>query len=216
MARGSTPHWSTKAMKYTDETIAEAVKASVTYAEAVRFLNPRFSGTGWFKRRVQKLGLDTSHFVGQAHAKGKPNLRDRKPWQELLVVRQSRLHTETLRRAMLESGVPWVCTKCGQGGVWDNKPLVLEIDHINGCNIDCRPENLRFLCPNCHSQTPTFRSKNRTDLLPKTISLSCVGCRTAIIRKGSVEANHSRTRKNGPFCPTCKGRNNGRRKISRS
>ena len=43
---------------------------------------------------------------------------------------------------------------------WINGKLVLELDHINGDHTDNRIENLRFLCPNCHSQTETFRSKN--------------------------------------------------------
>jgi 5-methylcytosine-specific restriction endonuclease McrA len=44
---------------------------------------------------------------------------------------------------------------------WLGKPLTLELDHVNGDNTDNRRENLRFLCPNCHSQTPTYRRKNR-------------------------------------------------------
>ena len=51
------------------------------------------------------------------------------------------------------------CWMCGLSE-WINGKLILEIDHINGISNDHRIENLRFLCPNCHSQTETFRSKN--------------------------------------------------------
>ncbi|MDK1473775.1 HNH endonuclease [Streptomyces sp. 549] len=49
-----------------------------------------------------------------------------------------------------------VCVACGQSDLWHGRPLVLEIDHINGDRWDNRRQNLRFLCPSCHSQTRTF------------------------------------------------------------
>jgi len=52
--------------------------------------------------------------------------------------------------------------KCSECGIcnWNGKDIVLEIDHINGINSDNRVENLRYLCPNCHSQTSTYKGKN--------------------------------------------------------
>ena len=43
---------------------------------------------------------------------------------------------------------------------WLGNPLALQLDHINGVNNDHRLTNLRFLCPNCHSQTDTYAGKN--------------------------------------------------------
>ncbi|GAA2982530.1 hypothetical protein Sfulv_21910 [Streptomyces fulvorobeus] len=68
-----------------------------------------------------------------------------------------------LRRALDETGVPHACGACGLGDVWQGKRLVLEIDHINGDRLDNRRENLRYLCPSCHSQTETFaKGRDRT------------------------------------------------------
>lgn len=74
------------------------------------------------------------------------------------------LATSTSRKAvktrLLEAGLLQnVCQGCGLIE-WLGKPLIMHIDHINGKRNDHRLENLRMLCPNCHSQTPTYGGKN--------------------------------------------------------
>ena len=66
----------------------------------------------------------------------------------------SGLLKERIRKHNLKE---YKCEKCHSLPMWNNEELVLELDHINGVGNDNRLENLRFLCPNCHSQTPTFR-----------------------------------------------------------
>ena len=44
---------------------------------------------------------------------------------------------------------------------WREQLITLELDHINGDNKDNSLDNLRLLCPNCHSQTPTYRGRNK-------------------------------------------------------
>lgn len=57
--------------------------------------------------------------------------------------------------------IPYICEKCGNDGNWQGIVLSLQLDHKNGINNDNRLENLRWLCPNCHSQTETFTGRNR-------------------------------------------------------
>jgi hypothetical protein len=70
-------------------------------------------------------------------------------------------HGSALSRALLAIGVPLRCALCGIGPQWNEAPLVLHVDHINGDPYDCRAENLRFLCPNCHSQTDTYAGRGK-------------------------------------------------------
>jgi 5-methylcytosine-specific restriction endonuclease McrA len=66
-----------------------------------------------------------------------------------------------LRRALIEIGVPYECAICGNAGCWLDAPLTLEVDHIDGDLYNNSPSNLRFLCPNCHRQTPNFAGRSR-------------------------------------------------------
>ena len=62
-----------------------------------------------------------------------------------------------LRRAMIAVGVPYKCGECSQLPVWNGQPLTLDVDHVNGDWHDDRIENLRSLCPNCHTQQETSK-----------------------------------------------------------
>ena len=80
---------------------------------------------------------------------------------------------------------------CCTLGEWNNKPIVLELDHIDGDNRNNEPSNLRLLCPNCHSQTPTFRGRNINNGLNKVLDEDLVNAiksskntREALIKVG--------------------------------
>ena len=66
----------------------------------------------------------------------------------------------TLHRCMKEL-CGYKCQMCGNTGSYNNKPLSLQLDHIDGKASNNNPKNLRLLCPNCHSQTDTYVSKNK-------------------------------------------------------
>lgn len=52
------------------------------------------------------------------------------------------------------------CNVCGIGNTWQDKPLKLQLDHIDGNPFNNLFDNLRILCPNCHTQTDTFTGRN--------------------------------------------------------
>jgi predicted RNA-binding Zn-ribbon protein involved in translation (DUF1610 family) len=149
--------------KYTRELLTEAVANSISIAGVLRYLQIPFSGGthAHISRKLKQFGIDTSHFKRVAPNRGKPCAWRLAP-EDVLVVRPPsapRSKPHVLRRVLRESGVPYACAACGVAAEWNGKPIVLHVDHINGDWRDDRKENLRFLCPNCHSQTPTFAGR---------------------------------------------------------
>lgn len=85
--------------------------------------------------------------------------KEAKPLEEIMVENSS-YKSQDLKKRLIKAGMKKdVCEICGQGNIWNGKSLVLQLDHINGNHYDNRLENLRIVCPNCHSQTDTFANK---------------------------------------------------------
>lgn len=147
-------------LKYTYELLAPIAANSLSITEVIRKLGRRWSGGlhGHVKRRLNDFGIDTSHFLGQKINSGTRHIGGpaRRASVDVLVFRTTgkRQRSRMLRRAMLEEGKILKCTRCGLQDTWNNQPITLEINHINGNNIDDRLTNLEFICPNCHSQIP--------------------------------------------------------------
>lgn len=147
------------------EECEAAVAGAASLAEALRNLGIATSGASRarLQRSLAAHGIDTGHFTGQAHNRGRVSPH-RMPAEEILRKREpgaNRTKTALLRRALDELGVPHLCGECGVGDTWQGRHLVLEIDHANGDRWDNRRENLRYLCPSCHSQTRTFSRRSR-------------------------------------------------------
>ena len=83
-----------------------------------------------------------------------------KRWPIDRVLREAKNPNHVKRRLLAEGILENCCAQCGLSS-WRGKPLSVQIDHINGINTDNRLENLRMLCPNCHSQTDTFGPRNQ-------------------------------------------------------
>ena len=78
------------------------------------------------------------------------------------ILQKSRSRCTIKRRLLLAGKLRNCCDICGLSE-WRGRPLSIQIDHINGIRDDHRLENLRMLCPNCHTQTETYGSKNKNN-----------------------------------------------------
>ncbi|WP_232544063.1 HNH endonuclease [Streptomyces buecherae] len=153
-------HLDTPGVRHTEERLRAAVADACSVADVVRRLgiNPVGGNQAHISRRITALGIDTSHFTGRGAA---PRRKRRRDPLALGSPSDGRTPGERLRAALVRRGVPQICAMCGTGTEWNGRPLRLEVDHRNSAWWDNRPENLRFLCPNCHAVTDSYRGRQR-------------------------------------------------------
>lgn len=143
-------HMSYKYRNYTDQQIIDNAKLVKSMASLIRSLGIKSIGGNYknIGRKVVALNVDTSHWTGQGWNKDnfKTGIADYK----------GKVH----RKAALIRLRGFKC-ECCSITEWQNKPITLEIHHIDGESFNNHPDNLQLLCPNCHAQTPNWRNRKR-------------------------------------------------------
>lgn len=171
--------------KYTRELLAPLVVKSRNFSDMLRQLGASPSGTmlALLKARLDEYSLDHSHFCGLAsNAVGHA-----KPEEVFGRVRSCRASRGSLLKALLSEGVEYCCALCGLGPDWRGEILTLQIDHVDGNRFNNAKENLRILCPNCHTQTKTYGTKSRKKPL---VTVTCSTCKAPM----AVPAKRARKR----------------------
>jgi HNH endonuclease len=157
-----TAHFEREGARWTREILEPAVAASTNMCDVLRYLGIEVVGGHHtnISRRVKAYGIDTSHFVRPSRRGEKRGRRT----PEALLIEQSpekarRIPGDRLKWALTVLGVENRCSLCGAEPFWRGRPLPLEVDHMDGDWRNNRVENLRLLCPNCHSTTDTYRGR---------------------------------------------------------
>ena len=141
-----------------------AVKKSVSFRQVLKLLNLRQAGGNYeqIKKYINENSLNIKHFKGRGWNLGMRGIgKARIPLEKILIKGVSFQSFKLKKRLFATKLKPEHCEQCGWAKKTDDGHLPLELDHINGDRYDNRLENLRVLCPNCHSLTPTHRGRRR-------------------------------------------------------
>lgn len=139
-----------------EEFKALVLKSNSIQALLVALGYGRNSGSMFYtvKARIEQEEIDTSHM-------GKNTFTGKYALSEVLVEHSTYTNIQRLKQRILNAGLfEDRCAECGLSTEWNGKEIHMHLDHINGVSDDHRIENIRFLCPNCHSQTETYGGKN--------------------------------------------------------
>lgn len=150
------------------EELQKAALEAKSLIDVLRYFGMTVRGNGNYrsaKKFLVRYNIDTSHFdpyhkrvkVLQTNA-----LRTQISLEEILKGKHPTYMGSKLYKRLIKANLKLPkCEICGQKDEWRGQPLTLHIDHIDGNHTNHKLENLRVLCPHCHSQTDTFGSKNK-------------------------------------------------------
>lgn len=148
--------------KRTQAEYEEAAKNSTSIAGMIRYLGLKDVRGGNYetmKKWIHRYNINTDHFTGQGWNKGNY---------------ASSPTTITAIKSKLIRDRGHKCESC-KLDTWLDKPITLELEHIDAVKSNNDPSNLLLLCPNCHAQTPTWHRGNRIETREATTCPDCLG-----------------------------------------
>lgn len=187
------------AKEYTKEELENAVRNSKSYSDIYRNLNLKINGGSykWMRKLIEKHQIDTSHFMSKAERMAKMTELSNVTKSIILydkddISNGERMRSKTLQSFMKFKGTPMKCNVCSLEK-WLDKPIRLDIDHVDGNCVNNHINNLQYICPNCHRQktievVETEKGvKSKYKMLRKIDSNhhKCLDCDNMVSRKSS-------------------------------
>ncbi len=192
---------------WTKEILKEIVPKCSNYSELFFKIGMTRSGASYnvIRRAMKRFGISYSHFsILRPGGTKTVSIND--------LTTNSRIDQGSLKKLIRSEGLlEYSCKECGNRGIHQGKELKLQLDHENGIKNDNRLSNLRWLCPNCHTQTPTYsraKTKPSSDGLKKPVAyviLSCSECSGPFSRRKSRVLSAEKAGVKDYFCTkSCK------------
>lgn len=187
--------------KASRDELQSIVDASSSIVEVLRKFNLRNCGgnSKTLQNRIIELGIDTSSMINN-----KRNISiERNQYLDYADYISKVTSRKDIKRYILENElIKYSCSECLNEGTHNDKPLTLQLDHIDGNNSNNKLDNLRFLCPNCHSQTETYCGRKNK----KREQFNCVKCGKEIRRKNKTGMCQACNVEHGTYSDIAKGR----------
>ncbi len=149
---------------WNESQLRKAVQNSNSIRNILVILNLVPAGGNYeqVKNEIRRLNIDTSHFTGMGWRKNRTFSFTPKTSLEEILTQNSHFQSFKLKQRLFRAGLKKpACELCNWAECAQDGRIPVELDHINGDRYDNRIENLRILCPNCHSLQPTHRGKNQ-------------------------------------------------------
>lgn len=146
-----------------EKLIKNVVKKSFCYREVLRNLGLISKGgnNATLRKWIKYYNIDVSHFDPYKNIMEALKKNNTIPLAEILEGKHPDCNRYHFKKKLIAAGLKTNdCEVCGIHEIWNNEKLVMQLDHINGISNDNRLENLRMVCPNCHSQTKNFSGRN--------------------------------------------------------
>lgn len=160
-----TRHKTSKIWTLPENEFKKIIIESKRMRDVMNFFNFKHNGNNYnrIKERIDFLKLDISHYLNKQDSSLLSRINTKEDVIKKYLIKDFQGNNSHTKKYIIKFNIiPYKCRECLLESIWNNRPISLQLEHINGDSTDNRIENLCFLCPNCHSQTDTYAGKNRS------------------------------------------------------
>lgn len=143
-------------LKVDKKNFCDVCKNSISMAEAAFKLGMHFNT---FTKYAKQFGV---YNPNQGLKGGKREKQSEFSLDDILKGKYPHYPTRRVKERLIKEGIKKLICECCYRDTWNDLPIPLELNHIDGNRNNHKLDNLELICPNCHAQTTTYRGKNKS------------------------------------------------------